>query len=97
MAILIDWMTQRGTITPCNRNGINRIPNVSCLRKASFEETVEILYEAALFSEYDHLRGITENILFGQNCSIGTGTFDILVDKRKVDQFKYKQIHGEDI
>lgn len=53
MKILIDWMTHRGTFIPCTRNGVNRIPNVSCLRKASFEETVEMLYDAAIYAELD--------------------------------------------
>jgi len=53
MCLLADWMTHRGRFTPCNRNGINRIPNVSCLRKSSFEETVEIMYDACIFSELD--------------------------------------------
>lgn len=65
MSVLIDWMTHRGLITPCNRNGINRIPNVSALRKSSFEETVEILYDSSIFSELDRMRGVTENIMFG--------------------------------
>jgi hypothetical protein len=33
-------MTRRGSLTPINRNGINRIADASVLRKASFEETV---------------------------------------------------------
>jgi len=53
MKILIDWMTHRGNFIPCTRNGVNRIPNVSCLRKASFEETVEMLYDAAIYAELD--------------------------------------------
>lgn len=53
LSVLVDWMTHRGRITPINRNGINRIPSVSPLRKASFEETVEMLYDAAIFSEID--------------------------------------------
>lgn len=48
-----------------NRNGINRIPELSVLRKSSFEETVEILYDAAVFSEIDYMRGLSENIIFG--------------------------------
>jgi len=43
-------MTTRGFITPINRNGINRVRDVSILRKASFEETVDILFGAAAFS-----------------------------------------------
>jgi DNA-directed RNA polymerase beta' subunit len=51
--LLYDWMTHRGQLTAVNRNGINRIPEFSVLRKSSFEETVEILYDAAVFSEID--------------------------------------------
>ena len=51
--LLYDWMTHRGRLTAVNRNGINRIPEFSVLRKSSFEETVEILYDAAVFSEMD--------------------------------------------
>jgi len=45
------------------------------LRKASFEETVEILYDAAVFSEVDPMMGLSENIIFGQMCPHGTGSF----------------------
>lgn len=58
-------MTHRGRLTAVNRNGINRIPELSVLRKSSFEETVEILYDAAVFSEMDPMKGLSENIIFG--------------------------------
>ncbi|MBS1889876.1 MAG: hypothetical protein JST59_01160 [Actinobacteria bacterium] len=88
LATLADWMTRRGKLTPINRNGINRISDVSVLRKASFEETVEVLYDAAIFSEVDFLRGVSEKIIVGESVEIGTGNFDILVDKNKVKDFK---------
>jgi DNA-directed RNA polymerase II subunit RPB1 len=65
LSILVDWMTHRGKLTPINRNGLNRIDGISCLRKSSFEETVEILYDATIFSEIDKMSGVTENIIFG--------------------------------
>jgi DNA-directed RNA polymerase beta' subunit len=37
LCVLADWMTTRGVITPVNRNGINRVKDVSVLRKASYE------------------------------------------------------------
>lgn len=49
-------MTIRGRLTPINRNGINRIPGLSCLRKSSFEETVDILNTAAIFFEKDEVK-----------------------------------------
>ena len=50
LSVLTDWMSMRGFITPVNRNGINRVKDVSVLRKASYEETADILFSAAVFS-----------------------------------------------
>ena len=36
LSILADWMSTRGFLTAINRNGINRVRDVSILRKASF-------------------------------------------------------------
>ncbi len=64
LATLCDIMTQRGILTSITRHGINRVDS-GPLRKCSFEETVEILLEASVFSEIDPLKGITENIIMG--------------------------------
>lgn len=64
LATLTDVMAQRGKLMPIARHGINRIDS-GALRKCSFEETVEIIFEAALYSENDCLTGITENIIMG--------------------------------
>jgi len=64
LSTLCDVMTHRGILTSITRHGINRV-DTGPLRKASFEETVEILYEAAVFHEIDSLKGITENIIMG--------------------------------
>jgi DNA-directed RNA polymerase II subunit RPB1 len=52
LSTLCDVMTQRGILTSITRHGINRV-DTGPLRKCSFEETVEILYEAAVFAETD--------------------------------------------
>jgi len=76
-------MTQRGLLTAITRHGINRV-ELGPLRKCSFEETVEILLEAGLFSETDNLTGITENIMLGQLAPFGTGCFDLMLDTEKI-------------
>jgi len=88
MAILCDVMTQRGLLTSITRHGINRV-ELGPLRKCSFEETVEILLEAGLFSETDTLTGITENIMMGQLAPFGTGSFDLHLDMQKITNAKY--------
>lgn len=65
MSTLVDVMTQRGKLTSITRHGINRVDSSGPLRKCSFEETVEILLEGAMYSEKDPLAGISENIILG--------------------------------
>ena len=72
-------MTQKGNLTSITRHGLNRA-EYGPIRKASFEETVEILLEAGIFSERDELKGISENILLGKLTNVGTGNFDLLID-----------------
>jgi DNA-directed RNA polymerase II subunit RPB1 len=87
-------MTQRGIFTSITRHGINRV-NSGPLRKCSFEETAEILLEAAFYGEHDTLTGITENIIFGQLAPYGTGSVDLIVDKEAL--LNCNQMPNEDI
>ena len=79
LSTLCDVMTTRGVITSITRHGINRVDS-GALRKASFEETVEILLESSFHGEVDPLAGITENIIMGQLAPYGTGCFDLMLD-----------------
>lgn len=88
LSLLCDTMTVRGYIMPINRNGINRI-DCGPLRKCSFEETLDMALEAALFSTVDQLTGISENVLLGQLCRLGSGCFDLVMDKDKLKDPKY--------
>ncbi|KAF2853474.1 DNA-directed RNA polymeras-like protein ii largest subunit [Plenodomus tracheiphilus IPT5] len=79
MALLVDIMTQRGLLMAITRHGINR-NDTGALMRCSFEETVEILLEAAGHGELDDCRGISENIMLGQLAPMGTGEFDVVMD-----------------
>jgi hypothetical protein len=85
LAVLTDIMTQRGKLMSIARHGINRIDS-GALRKCSFEETVEILLEAAVYSELDTLSGVTENVLTGQLAPMGSGYFSLNLDNNLVLQ-----------
>lgn len=80
MAILCDVMCARGTLMAVTRHGINRA-DTGALMRCSFEETVEILFDAAGSGELDDCRGVSENIILGQLAPSGTGEFDILLDQ----------------
>ncbi|KAG8834185.1 DNA-directed RNA polymerase II subunit rpb1 [Serendipita sp. 400] len=79
LAILVDLMTNKGNLTAITRHGINRA-DTGALMRCSFEETVEILMEAAALGEKDDCRGIAENVMFGQIAPMGTGSFDVTLD-----------------
>jgi len=96
IATLCDVMTQRGLITSITRHGINRI-ETGPLRRCSFEETVEILLEAAAYSERDLLRGVSENIIMGQLAPMGTGCFDLMLDKDMLEKEAIPRNLKEDV
>ena len=76
---LVDTMTYKGEIMAITRHGINK-SNTGPLMRCSFEETVDVLTEAAVFSEKDGLKGVTENIIVGKMSNVGSGNMDLLID-----------------
>ena len=80
LALLCDTMCQKGFLMAITRHGINRVDR-GPLMKCSFEEMVEMLVDAAMYGETDHMRGVSENVLLGQLAPIGTNSFDLVVDE----------------
>ncbi|PSC72236.1 DNA-directed RNA polymerase II subunit 1 [Micractinium conductrix] len=83
LAALVDSMTSRGYFMAITRHGINRA-ETGPLHQASFEETNDILFRAATYAERDIMAGVSENILMGQMCPVGTGAFSLLMDEEKL-------------
>merc|ERR1719296_402865 len=83
LACLVDVMTMHGHLMAVDRHGINRVESGPLLR-CSFEETVDMLNDAAIYAEEEVLRGVTENIMMGQLARVGTGDMDLLLDEQKV-------------
>ncbi|KND04665.1 DNA-directed RNA polymerase II subunit RPB1 [Spizellomyces punctatus DAOM BR117] len=80
LALLCDIMTQRGHLMAITRHGINRT-EAGALARSSFEETVELLIEAAGMGEVDDCKGVSENIILGQLAPMGTGYVDVILDE----------------
>ncbi|KAL0450353.1 UNVERIFIED_CONTAM: DNA-directed RNA polymerase II subunit RPB1 [Sesamum latifolium] len=85
LAILCDTMTYRGHLMAITRHGINR-NDTGPMMRCSFEETVDILLDAAVYAETDHLRGVTENIMLGQLAPIGTGDCALYLNEEMLKQ-----------
>ena len=80
LSLLIDTMTFKGNLMSIDRHGINRNQS-SALSKSSFEESVDMLINASIFSEYDNLTGVSPQIMIGSCPSSGTGNFDVILDE----------------
>ena len=85
LSLLCDVMTSKGHLMAITRHGINR-QDTGALMRCSFEETVDVLMDAASHAEVDPMRGVSENIIMGQLPRMGTAAFDLLLD---ADQCKY--------
>jgi DNA-directed RNA polymerase II subunit RPB1 len=85
LATLCDVMTGRGFLMGITRHGINRA-EAGALMRCSFEETVEILLDAAGNGEADNFKGVSENIILGQLAPVGTGMVDLLLDQNALKQ-----------
>jgi DNA-directed RNA polymerase beta' subunit len=80
LSLLIDTMTFRGNLMSIDRHGINRNAS-SALSKSSFEESVDMLINASIFSEYDNTSGVSPQVMLGKVPNCGSGNFDIILDE----------------
>lgn len=88
--ILVDTMTHKGDIMPITRHGINKA-NTGPLMRCSFEETMDILTDAGIYSEKDNLNGVTENIIMGKLAPIGSGSCDVIFKPPEMDMILEEQ------
>lgn len=95
LAILCDSMTARGHFSAITRHGINR-SGAGPLARASFEETVDILFRAAMFGEKDGMTGVSECVMLGQLAPIGTGAFSLVLDEARLADAVEVQFAGDD-
>ena len=80
MSLLLDTMTNRGTLMSVDRHGINR-GDIGPLAKSSFEETTDMLIDASIFSQHDRINGVSANIMLGQVPPCGTGDHEVYIDE----------------
>ena len=80
LAILVDVMTYKGILLPITRHGIGKNDS-GPLQRCSFEQTVEVLMDAASFAEHDPLTGVSENIMMGNLAPLGTGHFSLYLNE----------------
>jgi DNA-directed RNA polymerase II subunit RPB1 len=98
-SVLVDRMTFTSKLISIFRHGINN-DNIGPIAKASFEETPEMFLKAARHAELDTLRGVSANVMCGQEGFFGTGSFQVILDieeAQKLDAVsEYKPVNIDD-
>jgi DNA-directed RNA polymerase beta' subunit len=93
MALLCDRMTYTQKLISIFRHGINN-DNIGPIAKASFEETPEMFLKAARHAELDTMRGVSANVMCGQEGFVGTSAFQVVLDIKEMStleqQIKYE-------
>ena len=87
-------MTYSTVLVSIFRHGINN-DDIGPLAKASFEETPEQFLKAARHAELDSMRGISANVMCGQEGYFGTNSFDTFLDLNVMKQ--YQETIQEDV
>ena len=89
--LVCDRMAVKCSLVGFQRFGINN-DDIGPLSKASFEKTTDEFIKAAVHAEIDNMRGISANIMCGQEGFYGTNSFQVLYDFAKHQQ---KKVHLE--
>jgi DNA-directed RNA polymerase beta' subunit len=98
-SVLVDRMTFTNKLISIFRHGINN-DNIGPIAKASFEETPEMFLKAARHAELDTMRGISANLMCGQEGLFGTSAFQVVLDIEEMSKLEesseYKPVNVED-
>ena len=87
ITMLADRMTCNNKMVSIFRHGINN-DNIGPIAKASFEETPEMFLRAAKHGDLDLMKGVSANIMCGQEGYYGTNSFKLLTNIDEIMKIK---------
>ena len=98
-SVLVDRMSFTSKLISIFRHGINN-DNIGPIAKASFEETPEMFLRAARHGELDQMRGVSANVMCGQEGMFGTAAFKVILNIEEMQKLEetseYKPINADD-
>ncbi len=95
LSVLCDRMTCNDKLVSIFRHGING-DDIGPIAKASFEETPEMFLKAARHGILDTMRGVSANVMCGQEGYFGTSAFQVMLDLDKITQLTAEEFVQED-
>ena len=84
LSLLCDRMTSTENMVAIFRSGILN-DDIGPIAKSTFEVHTEVLLNASRHADFDHMRGVSANVMMGQMGVFGTGSFQVVLD---MDQMK---------
>ena len=72
-------MTSNHNMVAIFRSGILN-DDIGPISKSTFEVHTEVLLDASRHADFDHMRGVSANVMMGQTGTYGTGSFNLVMD-----------------
>jgi DNA-directed RNA polymerase II subunit RPB1 len=85
LGLLCDRMTCNQNLVPIFRSGLLS-DDVGPIAKATFEVHTEVMLNAARHGDFDHMRGVSANVMCGQFGNYGTGAFQVVLDMKEMEK-----------
>ena len=95
LSLLCDRMTSTENMVPIFRSGILN-DDIGPISKSTFEVHTEVLLNASRHAEFDHMRGVSANVMMGQMGVFGTGAFQVVLDMEQMKNIPTVELTKKD-
>jgi DNA-directed RNA polymerase II subunit RPB1 len=95
LSLLCDRMTSTKGMVSIFRSGILN-DDIGPISKSTFEVHTEVLLTAARHADFDHMRGVSANVMMGQMGVFGTGAFQLVLDMDKIRNMEDAEVDTRD-
>ena len=92
LSLLCDRMTCTKNMVPIFRSGILN-DDIGPIAKGTFEVHTEVFLNAARHADFDHMRGVSANVMMGQVGYYGTNAFNLVLDMKETEKLADAQLY----
>lgn len=91
VSLLCDRMTCTKGMVSIFRSGILN-DDIGPIAKGTFEVHTEVFLNAARHADFDHMRGVSANVMMGQVGYYGTNAFNLVLDMKETEKLAEAQV-----
>ena len=95
LSLLCDRMTSTENMVSIFRSGILN-DDIGPISKSTFEVHTEVLLNASRHADFDHMRGVSANVMMGQMGVFGTGSFQVVLDMEQMKNMQTVDVTQKD-